>query len=62
MANLDLKSKNLTEFSPEAENPEEVIKKVYSKPSLLKYGEVTKLTMKTGAYFDAGTLANDFQP
>ncbi len=37
-------------------------KKQYLKPVLHKYGEVTKLTMKTGTYADAATLANDFQP
>jgi hypothetical protein len=61
MANLDSTSKNLIEFSRRPEKAEET-RKVYLKPSLLKYGEITKLTMKVGTYLDAATFANDYQP
>jgi hypothetical protein len=35
-------------------------KRTYKKPTLIKHGNVSKLTLKGGSSFDAMTSVNDF--
>ncbi|MVM40473.1 lasso RiPP family leader peptide-containing protein [Spirosoma sp. HMF3257] len=36
-------------------------KRAYKKPTLIKHGNISKLTLKGGSAFDAMSSANDFQ-